>query len=249
MMQLKLGATALTAIVLLSSCSSSSKPEAAGAEQGQGDQHPDISGFWELVSDSKHVSPASVTPLGTQLADKERPKVDEGVITTYASRWCQPLGTPFIMGDAAPLDILQTPREIAIIAEVQSSARHIYMDGRGHPDMDVFDPTTNGHSIGHWEGQTLVVETVGFNDRGNLLLPGGGVRTPSAKLVEHYELLAEGKELKVTFTWEDPQIFTQPHTYYFMYYKSAADQYAREYFCDASDANRTKTSEEPTQRE
>jgi hypothetical protein len=248
MMQLKLGAATLTATVLLSSCSSSTSPE-PGAAQGQAAQHPDISGFWELVSDSKHVPPAPLTPLGAQLTDKERPKVDEGVITTFASRWCQPLGTPFIMGDAAPLDILQTPREIAIIAEVQSSARHIYTDGRGHPDMDTFDPTTNGHSIGHWEGQTLVVETVGFNDRGNLLLPGGGVRTESAKLVEHYELLAEGKELKVTFTWEDAQIFTQPHTYYFMYYKSAADQYAREYFCDASDANRTKTAEEPTQRE
>ena len=249
MMQLKLSAAALTATVLLSSCSQSSKPATAGAGQGEGHQHLDISGFWELVSDSKHVSPASLTPLGTELTEKQRPKVDEGVITTYASRWCQPLGTPFIMGDAAPLDILQTPREIAIIAEVQSSARHIYIDGRGHPDMDVFDPTTNGHSIGHWEGQTLVVETVGFNDRGNLLLPGGGARTPSSKLIEHYELLAAGKQLKVTFTWEDPQIFTQPHTYFFMYYKSAADQYAREYFCDASDTNRSKTAEQPTQQE
>ena len=53
----------------------------------------------------------------------------------------------------------------------------------------------------------------------------------------------------MTFTWEDPQIFTQPHTYFFMYYKSAADQYAREYFCDASDANRRKTAEQPTQQE
>ena len=146
-------------------------------------------------------------------------------------------------------DLAETGGEIAIIAEVQSSARHIYLDGRGHPDIDVFDPTTNGHSIGHWEGQTLVVETVGFNDRGNLLLPGGGARTPSSKLIEHYELLAAGKQLKVTFTWEDPQIFTQPHTYFFMYYKSAADQYAREYFCDASDTNRSKTAEQPTQQE
>ena len=95
------------------------------------------------------------------------------------------------MGDSAPLDIVQSEREIAIIAEVQSSARHVYMDGRGHPDMEIYDPTTNGHSIGRWEGQTLVIETVGFNDRGNAFIPGGGVRGPQTKLVERVDLLEE----------------------------------------------------------
>lgn len=226
----------------LSSCSE--KAPSPGAAQ-----QPDISGFWELAHDSKQVTPASLTALGKDETAKTRPKVEEGEILTYASRWCQPLGVPFIMGDSAPLDIVQSPREIAIIAEVQSSARHVYMDGRGHPDMNVFDPTTNGHSIGRWEGQALVVETVGFNDRGNAFIPGGGIRTPESKLVERYELQADGKELKVTFTWEDPKIFAQPHTYYFVYHKTPPETYALEYFCDASDANRGKTAEEPPQRE
>ena len=243
--------TIVAAALLLSACTEGTTSPSQSTPAGGGAQGAsvDISGFWELAHDSKQVTPAALTPMGKELTAKTRPKVEEGEILTYASRWCQPLGTPFIMGDSAPLDILQTPREIAIIAEVQSSARHIYTDGRGHPDMETFDPTTNGHSIGRWEGKTLVVETVGFNDRGNPFLPGGGVRAASTKLVERYELQADGKELKVTFTWEDPQIFTQPHTYFFMYYKSAADQYAREYFCDASDANRSKTAEQPTQQE
>ena len=235
---------AMSVAVVLSACS----PSQPAAVTNAAPHHPDISGFWELVADSKQVGQPELTPLGKEQTDKSRPKVDQGEILISASRWCQPLGTPFIMGDSAPLDILQTEREIAIIAEVQSSARHIYIDGRGHPDMDTYDPTTNGHSIGHWEGETLVVETVGFNDRGNTFTPGGGVRTPQSKLIEHIELLDGGKQLRFTFTWEDPAIFAKPHTYTFTYHKMAPDAYAMEYFCDASDLNRTKTAEEPPQR-
>jgi hypothetical protein len=221
---------------------------AACAPQAQEEQRPDFSGFWELKHDSKVVSKAPLTPYGEQASAALRPKVDEGQILTFASRWCQPLGVPFIMGDSAPLDILQTKDEMAIIAEVQSSARHIYLDGRDHPPMDTFDPTTNGHSIGRWEGDVLVVETIGFNERGNPGIPGGGIRTPESKLVERFELLNDGQQLKITFTWEDPKIFTAPHTYHFIYHKAPPGTYALEYFCDASDPNRPKTAEEPPQR-
>jgi hypothetical protein len=239
-------ATVLGAALLLSSCGAGQAPTQSSPAQ---EQHPNIGGFWELVHDSKQVTPAALTPMGKELTAKTRPKVEEGEILTFASRWCQPLGTPFIMGDSAPLDIVQSEREIAIIAEVQSSARHVYLDGRGHPDMEVYDPTTNGHSIGRWEGQTLVIETVGFNDRGNAFIPGGGVRGPQTKLVERVDLLEGSKQLRFTFTWEDPLIFEKPHTYVFTYHKSPPQTYAMEYFCDAADANRGKTAEEPPQRE
>ena len=208
---------------------------------------PDLSGFWELKHDSKNVPPAELMPEGKKLSDAARPKVDEGMIMTYASRWCHPLGTPFIMGDSAPLDLIQSKKELAITAEVQSSARHIYLDGRTHPDMDAFDPTTNGHSIGKWENGVLVVDTIGFNDRGNPMIPGGGVRGESSHLVERYELIDNGERLKITFTWTDPKIFVKPHTYSFTYYKAAPDTYALEYFCDSSDPERAKTAEEPPQ--
>lgn len=224
--------------VAIALCASSSFAMAA---------NPDLSGFWELRADSKKVSPAALTEDGKKRAVALRPKVEDGVIMTHASRWCQPLGTPFIMGDSAPLDIVQSKREVAIIAEVQSSARHIYIDGRDHPSMDSFDPTTNGHSIGKWENGVLVVDTVGFNDRGNPGVPGGGIRGETTHLVERYELIDGGKKLQVTFTWDDPQVFLKPHTYTFTYYKAPDDAYALEYFCDASDPERAKTAEEPEQ--
>ncbi|MEP7311245.1 MAG: hypothetical protein ABI859_01570 [Pseudomonadota bacterium] len=208
---------------------------------------PDFSGFWELRADSKHVTPALLTPLAKQAMETVRPKVEKGDILTHASRWCQPLGTPFIMGDSAPLDLVQSKYELAIMAEVQSSARHIYLDGRKHPDPEIFDQTTNGHSVGRFENQALVVDTVGFNDKGNPSVPGGGVRGPGTHLVERFELIEGGKQLRITFTWTDPKYFTKPHSYDFVYYRDPPETYAFEYFCDASDPNRPKTAQEPPQ--
>lgn len=228
---------------VLAGCQPTAEQEAVAVPAGP----PDLSGYWELRADSKRVPPAPVTEEGKKRAAVLRPDVDDGVILTHASRWCQHLGTPFIMGDSAPLNILQTKSEIGIIAEVQSAARHIYMDGRSMPSADIFDPTTNGFSIGRWEGDTLVVETQGFNSLGNPGIPGGGVRGPESKLTERYQLSDDGQQLAVTFTWDDPVVFTQSHTYEFVYYKAPPETYALEYFCDASDPLRPKTAEEPAQ--
>lgn len=232
----------LAAAMLLAACSQ--EPAAPAVTTAS---VPDFSGYWELRADSKHVTEASVTPEGKALAASYMPKVTDGNILTHASRWCQHLGVPFIMGDSAPLSILQTKTEMAIIAEVQSAARHIYLDGRSFPGAEVFDPTTNGFSVGHFEGDVLVVETQGFNAYGNPGIPGGGARTPNSKLTERFQLKEGGEQLSVTFTWEDPKMFTKPHTYDFTYYRAPPDTYALEYFCDASDPLRAKTAEQPPQ--
>lgn len=237
---------AIAALLALFGCSPASDAPQPPAETAAGEP-PNLSGYWELRADSKRVTDALVTAEGERLAASHRPNVPGGEILTHASRWCQHLGTPFIMGDSAPLNILQTEGEIGIIAEVQSAARHIYMDGRGFPDPDVFDPTTNGFSIGRWDGDTLVVQTRGFNDLGNPSIPGGGVRQPSSTLVERFRLQNGGQELLVKFTWEDAVVFERPHNYEFVYHRAPADTYAQEYFCDASSALRPKTAEEPEQ--
>ena len=135
--------------------------------------------------------------------------------------------------------------EVAIASEAVSAARHIYTDGRGHPDVATYDAQSNGHSIGHWEGDALVVDTVGFSEQGVTRIPGGGFRTENSHLTERYRLLDGGNELSVIFSWEDPKVFAKPHTYEFRYYRAPAGTYAREYFCDASNAERAKFLSEP----
>ena len=75
---------------------------------------------------------------------------------------CLPQGMPRFMVATYPLEILQTPGQVTLIAEWSSQVRRIFTDGRKHPPPDEIDITFNGHSIGHWEGQTLVVDTIGI---------------------------------------------------------------------------------------
>jgi hypothetical protein len=195
---------------------------------------PDLSGYWELRFDSRSVSPASLTPEATANLASQRSH------DRLAVRWCANAGMPYIMGDSAPLDIRQGSKDIAIVAKTVSSVRYIFIDGRNHPDADILDPTTNGNSVGHWEGDTLVVGTVGFGDHGITSIPGGGYRTPNSHLVEHFRLLNGGKQLSVIFTWDDPKIFQKPHSYEFRYYRVAQSGYQLQYPCDARDAERAK---------
>ena len=196
--------------------------------------HPDLSGYWELRYDSFSASTASLTPQAA--ADQANQRQRDG----DAVRWCINEGVPALMGDRAPLDIRQSPTVIGMVAKSPSSVRYIYTDGRSHPDKDDLDPTTNGHSIGHWEGDTLVVDTVGFNDRGVRTIPGGGVRTPNSHLTERYRLLEGGQRLSVTFTWEDPSVFQKPHTYEFRYYRVRQISEPRVFTCNPNDAERAK---------
>jgi hypothetical protein len=184
---------------------------------GQVDPH-DLSGFWDLSIDSRQVPPASLTSAVTKAAIQQHEKADAKAI-----RWCNMLGTPYIMDPGRPIDIQQGTREIVIFAEVPASPRHIYLDRPKHINPEAFDPTTNGDSIGHWEGETFVVDTIGFHPtRGVTAIPGGGFRTADSHLVERYQLIENGALLSVKFTWTDPKVFRLPHTYEFHYYRMAA---------------------------
>ena len=97
-----------------------------------------------------------------------------------------------------------------------------------------------GDSIGRWEGDTLVVDTAGFNDEGVTRIPGGGRRTPKSHLVERFRLVNGGKQLSVVFTWQDPGVFAKPHVYEYRYYRAPKGSEAREFNCDASDEARAK---------
>ena len=67
---------------------------------------------------------------------------------------------PGIMGQPYPMEFLLTPGQVTIVIEAYNQIRHIYTDGRPLPEDP--DPTFYGTSVGHWEGDTLVAETVGF---------------------------------------------------------------------------------------
>ncbi len=194
----------------------------------------DISGFWELRFDSFNVPRAALTPAA-QTASDARLKKDLDAV-----RGCTNIGMPALMNDRQTLDIRQSASVIGMVATSPSSTRYIYLDGRKHPDAEELEGTTNGHSIGRWDGASLIVDTVGFNDRGITAIPGGGYRTGRSHLVEQYRLSTDGKTLTVTFTWTDAVVFRRPHTYAFRYYKVASISEPRVVNCIPNDAERTR---------
>jgi len=118
--------------------------------------------------------------------------------------------------------------------------RHLYLNRTTHISSDVFDATTSGDSIARWDGDTLVVDTTGFEPtHGVTAIPGGGFRTATSHLVERYRLLKNGTMLSVTFTWTDPAVFAMPHSYEFRYQRLERGYEARPYArCDPFDTER-----------
>ena len=199
-----------------------------------GTGHPDVSGYWELRYDIRSVPPAELTQDAISRESSQRQH------DVLAMRFCALVGMPEVMEDSATLDIRQGPKVIGMLAKSPSSVRYIYTDGRSHPAKDEIDPVTNGNSIGHWEGDALVVDTIGFSDRGITAIPGGGFRTPDSHLVERFHLLNGGAILSVTSTWEDAKVFTTPQTYEFRYYKVPQIGLPLQYGCSANDQDRAK---------
>ena len=173
----------------------------------------DISGYWELGVDSRSVPAADLTPAAKAMMPK---MADADAISL---RWCRPLGVPAEMDAGRPVSIIQGKYEALETFPVNGTHRHLYFRA-AHVDPNIYDPTSVGDSIAHWEGDTMIVETTGFHAKnGRMLIPGGGYRSDKSKLTEKYTMLKDGQILSVTSTWTDPAVFKTPHTYEFRYYR------------------------------
>jgi hypothetical protein len=121
---------------------------------------------------------------------------------------CLPPGVPRLWVVPFPFEIMVAPDRVTIIHEMESQVRRIYTDGRDHPDE--LDPSFNGHSIGRWEGDTLVVDTVGL--RGDTVFDRTVAHHSDKMRVRERLRLAEPDLLEVQITVEDPEVFTRPWT-------------------------------------
>lgn len=146
---------------------------------------------------------------------------------------CLPNGMPAMMGAIYGMEILQTPKITAITAEYGAVTRRIWMDKTSHPPADELDDTYVGHSIGRWEGDVLVVDTVGI--RTETLLNGNLPHSNKLHIVERIRQTAPGMLVdEMTFT--DPDVFvaswTETRTYQFR-----ADLHLQEFVCLENNRN------------
>jgi hypothetical protein len=122
---------------------------------------------------------------------------------------CHPIGVPTIDTVPLPNKIIQTPGLIVILYESDTVHRQVFTDGRKHTETTI--PSWLGYSIGHWEGDTLVVETTGFNDK-SWLDRIGHTHSDAMKVTERFHRRDLG-HMDVTITIDDPKTFTRPITF------------------------------------
>ena len=122
---------------------------------------------------------------------------------------CLPMGFLQFHNHPEPRKIIQNPDVTVIIYEANSGLRQIFTDGRQLPGKDA-EPWWYGYSVGKWEGDTLVVETVGFIDGGWLDVRGSPL-TEAAKVTERFRRPNYGS-LEIEITVDDPKAYTNPWT-------------------------------------
>jgi hypothetical protein len=201
----------------------------------------DLSGYWELPPDGHD---GRNIPAASLAAGITRPKLAQiAAHDAKGYRWCANLGLPNVMLLTRPLDIRITPTLMTIMPEYSAAQnRWIYLNRDKHIPADEYEAGVNGDSIGHWDGNTLVVDTTMFHpDNGILGIPGGGFRTPDSRLVERFRLLKNGQVLQVISTWTDAKVLRAPHTYELRYSRLPRDYEARpNAVCDPYDDVRTQ---------
>jgi hypothetical protein len=143
---------------------------------------------------------------------------------------CLAFGTPRFM--TMPMEVLQTPGQITLNLGVLHDIRRIYLDGRGHtPDAD---PSYNGDSVGHWEGDTLVVDTIGI--RGSAIDVNGIPFSDKLTVTERFRRVTPTR-LEVIQTMTDPEAFTAPYTVTRNYGLAPPGSRFEEYICENNKDN------------
>jgi len=189
---------------------SDGKPNLTAPAPRAADGHPDFTGLWQLGTEIGYaanitavLTPADIQPWATALS---RERLEEFGKDDPEITGCKP-GGPRHITRGGLTKIIQTPAVIIFLFE-DLSYRQIFLDGRRMPKDP--NPTWMGYSIGRWDGDALVVETSGFNDR-TWLDFAGHPHSEMLRMTERIRRPAFGKmELQVTL--EDPAVYSKPLT-------------------------------------
>lgn len=192
-------------------------PPASRGEPGLRDPRvpgsvPHISGMWQVrgyspITVPHDGSPTPFLPWAQEVSDAYDAAEAAGAPMYDPNAECLPSGATRMINSPYPTEIVQTPEFTVILHESKHSFRIIHMDGE-HPAE--LEPTFNGHSIGWWEGDTLVIDTVGLTEV-SMLDERGTRHTDQLHVVERISPIDENT-LQWRYTLNDPGAYSQPWT-------------------------------------
>jgi hypothetical protein len=144
-----------------------------------------------------------LTAEGQRIYNEKLAADKEGKAYRDDAAQCYPVGMPRWLTRVWPIQVIQLPTGFVMIQGFENLVRWIYMDGRKHADPDISLPSFNGDSIGHWEGKTLVIDTIGFEPEHHWVQAGVPM-SEEFHLVERWTRSDDGKVLGVQLTMTDP---------------------------------------------
>ena len=235
----------------------------AAAQQHQAPQTPDLSGIWNRLDTGGGGTYHGIdlmfpkAQLLPEIEAKLPPDLDQGLgpaanaappvrlangayLTPQAAAAGGPSATAGrcnIRGfgdgidiNSAGVSIVQSKEEVVLLRDGSAGGRRIYLD-RAMPDLTRIAPSPGGYSVGRWENGALVVTTTGFAP--GLVSFGRGWKDRETVLTEVFKADPDGKHFTVSYTWNDPKIYTTPHTYNIVFERWDSG-YVFENWCDAS---------------
>lgn len=199
----------------------------------------DFSGTWEDPNPPEILRPPGTPPpprvvpdpplndrARAEMAARRRQLQENPPTGLTGGAACIPGGFPAMMGAVFPIEVLQSPGQVTIIAEAFSQVRRIYLNQKQVAVEDA-EPLFWGHSVGHWEGNTLVVNTIGLKESVRM---SGVPHSPNMRIDERITVTsADTFEDRITIT--DPEYLTEPWTWTYRYNRRK-DYRINEYVCE-----------------
>ena len=187
---------------------------------------PSIAGLWfpDPSRSERLPKDAPFTKEGKEIVDRFRAQHDP--VKDDPGSFCIPAGMPSIAlgGADYPVEIIETPKQTTILMELHQQVRRIFIGGK-HPG-DIF-PQRNGHSIGQWEGNVFVVDTVGMRAAAFGAVP----HSNQVHVIERWQRIDGGKSLVNELTIHDPKMYSKPIVLRQYYKAGDADTRMMEYEC------------------
>ena len=216
----------------------------------EADGKPDLSGIWQVIGApdrdiephaARKDTPASLglveggtIPYQSWAAAKKKNNFEKRE-TADPETQCYMPGVPRITYTPLPFQIFQTPQQVTVLYEYAHSVRQIYTNGSKHPDGHI--DWWLGDSRGHWDGDTLVVDVVHFNDM-TWFDHAGNFHSDALHVVERYTP-TDADHIRYEVTIEDPNVFTRPWKLSLLLYRHKEENFQLlEYECYGFDVEK-----------
>ncbi len=252
-----LAAAAILGVAVVPASGASTYRGNQGRTWAQVAKLPDWQGIWQL--DWEH----NLSLLGGMSPEEDLTPKAEAEYTSFISKQkfgedvqpqtanCLPPGMPQIMTQPYPIEFLFNPGKVVILIEAYEQERTVYTDGRPHPEASTLAPTFQGDSIGHWDGDTLVVDTVGvLPDTGPGPHTGGGIASGvshdvAMRIIERIREV-DHDHMQITRTIIDPPVLVKPWTVTLPYVREKGD--LLEYVCEEGNRDSATPNGRPGER-